>query len=418
MLRSVHVTNAYHHASGGIRTFYEAVLEAAEQDGRWVRLVVPAERDGLEPRGRFTAIVHVAAARSPVFDSRYRLLRPDHYAGRSSTIGRLLTEGRPDVLEVCDKYTLCFLAHLTKAGWYSTAARPTVVGMSCERMDDNVRAFVADRPWAAAAAHAYMRRVYAPAFDAHVANSTYTAEELVRHAGVPHVDVCAMGVDAELFGAARPNATLRALLLTAGGGTTSSLLLLYAGRVSPEKQLSRLVDAVAVLSARPGAPDVRVVVAGDGPDVPALVARAEARVPGRLRVLGNIEDRQRLAAMVASADVFVHPNDREPFGIGPLEAMGAGVPVVVPDAGGVLSYAHAGNAWLAAPNPESFADAILDAARGRHDPRIAGARAAAREHAWPIVARRYFAALDRAHARRLQGAVRAPAPVPVAVPRP
>lgn len=414
MLRTIHVTNAYHDTSGGVRTFYHAVLEAAEQDGRWMRLVVPGERDGVEPLGRDTAIVRIAAARSPVFDRRYRLIRPDHYVGRSSILGRMIAGERPDVLEVSDKYTLCLLAHLTRAGWYSSGDRPTVVGMSSERMDDNVRAFVARGRAAERAAHAYMRKVYAPAFDAHLANSSYTADELTRHAGVREVDVCAMGVDADLFAAAAPNPGLRAVLLAAAGGAVSSVLLLYAGRVSPEKQLFRLVDAVACLVARPGAPDVRLVVAGDGPETSALVARAEARIPGRLRLLGNVPDRRRLASLVASADVFVHPNDREPFGIGPLEAMATGVPVVVPRAGGVLSYAHAGNAWLASPTPDGFADAIAQAITGRDDVRVVRARETARAHAWPVVARRYLEALDRAHARRVSRPAVAPGAVAAA----
>lgn len=414
MLRTVHVTNAYHETSGGVRTFYHAVLAAAEHEGRWMRLVVPGESDRVEALGRFTAIVHVAAARSPFFDRRYRLLRPDHYVRRSSVIGRLIADERPDVLEVCDKYTLCFLAHLTKAGWYSTGDRPTVVGMSCERMDDNVRAFVA-RGWPAErAAHAYMRKVYATAFDAHLANSSYTADELTRHAGVRDVDVCAMGVDADLFAAATPNPGLRALVLAAAGGSVSSVLLLYAGRVSPEKQITRLVEAVACLVSRAGAPDIRLLVAGEGPETPALVALAAARIPGRLRLLGNVADRRRLASMIASADVFVHPNDREPFGIGPLEAMATGVPVVVPRAGGVLSYAHAGNAWLAAPTADGFADAIAEAIAGRHDGRLARARETARAYAWPVVARRYLEALDHAHLRRLSRPVTAPTTVAAA----
>ena len=58
-------------------------------------------------------------------------------------------------------------------------------------------------------------------------------------------------------------------------------------------------------------------------------------------------DARALARLYASCDVFVHPNPREPFGIGPLEAMASGVPLVLPAAGGVLSYANADNAWLA-----------------------------------------------------------------------
>ena len=63
----------------------------------------------------------------------------------------------------------------------------------------------------------------------------------------------------------------------------------------------------------------------------------EGPLTGRVWLCGNL-DRETLATFYASADVFVHPNPREPFGIGPLEAMSSGVPVVMPAAGGVLEY--------------------------------------------------------------------------------
>ena len=58
----------------------------------------------------------------------------------------------------------------------------------------------------------------------------------------------------------------------------------------------------------------------------------------------DISTKKLLADYYANADVFVHPNPKEPFGIAPLEAMASGVPTVAPDAGGILSYATDENA--------------------------------------------------------------------------
>ena len=55
---TVHITNAYHPSSGGIRTFYHALLAAAPHHGRHVRLVVPGDRDAVEDVNPFAAHLH------------------------------------------------------------------------------------------------------------------------------------------------------------------------------------------------------------------------------------------------------------------------------------------------------------------------------------------------------------------------
>jgi phosphatidylinositol alpha 1,6-mannosyltransferase len=91
-------------------------------------------------------------------------------------------------------------------------------------------------------------------------------------------------------------------------------------------------------------------------------------------------DKELLADYYASADVFVHPNPREPFGIAPLEAMASGVPVVAPNAGGILSYATDENIWLVEPDGESFAAATREAIENPvlRESKIAAALATAR----------------------------------------
>lgn len=411
-VRTLHLTNAWHPASGGIRTFYAALLDAAAEQERTMRLVVPGAETRVELVNQFAAIHHVEAAPAPSFDRRYRLLRPRHYLTRRSPIAAILASERPDLVEVCDKYTLWPLGRLLRAGHYG--ARPSVVGLSCERMDDNVTAYVSPHPVARRLSRTYLHRVYGPSFDAHLANSAYTADELIQHAGVADVAICPMGVDVDCFGSASPDPSRRHALLVAAGGGPSSVLVLYAGRVSPEKHLDVLVDAVGLLTDRLGGPDIRLVVAGTGPAVGDLVARAADRAPGRVHFLGQVADRRALATLYASADVFAHPNAREPFGIGPLEAMAAGVPVVLARGGGVLSYAHDGNAWLSAAQATPFAEALVAAAaRGRTSSRITAARETARAHAWPVIARRYFATLDRLHTA---GLTRAAGLVPVLAP--
>ncbi len=83
-----------------------------------------------------------------------------------------------------------------------------------------------------------------------------------------------------------------------------------------------------------------LVIAGDGPKADWLIASLQEFASGQFSFLGHITEKEKLADLYANADIFIHPNPREPFGIAPLEAMSSGTPVVVPNSGGVLSYAN------------------------------------------------------------------------------
>lgn len=409
---SVHLTNAWHASSGGIRTFYSALLDGAARQGRRVALVVPGERTETRALGPHGCIYTLAAPPAPAFDRRYRTIYPHRYlpfVGRD--LARILIREQPDLVEICDKYALPYLAALLRKRLLPGVARPPVlVGLSCERFDDNMAAYLTASPIARAFTRWYIRHIYGPPFDVHVANSAYTAEELrgaLHDRAADFIRLQPMGVDTHAFGPERrtPDARrrLRALLGVGGDG----VVLFYAGRVSPEKNLDLLIDALRALVGIDPRRSYGLVIAGDGPRAAALRALSAGSLRGRLALCGNL-DREALAAAYASADVFVHPNPREPFGIGPLEAMASGTPVVLPDSGGVLEYASVDNAWLAPPTPAAFAAAIVAAAAG--DPaRVAAARATAKTFAWEPTTARYFALQDELVSRaRLRAAPAGP----------
>lgn len=406
-IKTLHLTNAYHPTSGGIRTFYRALLTRANVERRHMRLVVPGEVDGVEQVGDYGRIYFIAAPPAPAFDRRYRLILPPAYLRTSTRLREILAEERADLVEICDKYSLFYLAALLRKGLLRDVPRPVLVGLSCERMDDNVGAYLGGGRIRNALTRPYIRHLYGPPFDVHVANSDYTADELRRSLwdrATDFIRVCPMGVDSTAFGPAHRDPRLRQRLLEQAGGSRNSVLLVYAGRVSPEKNPRLLVDALERLM-RPSRygqhdRDYRLVVAGDGPSLASLRREAEQFVPGRVHWLGAIQDRAELAKVYASADVFVHPNPREPFGIGPLEAMASRVPVVLPSAGGVLSYATTQNAWLAAPDAHSFALAIRSAVASPDPERIAAAFHTARSLDWTHVSARYFKLYDDIHRRQ------------------
>jgi len=397
-IKTLHITNAYHQTSGGIKAFYRALLEAANHRGRLMRLVVPGERTEIEEVGSCRRLYHIASPRAFLFDSRYRLLTPRAYLPffRGELL-LILRDERPDLIEVCDKYSVSWLAGLLRRGWIDGFGRPALVGMSCERMDDNVGAFLgwsrAGKLWS----QFYLGHLYLPLFDYHIANSSYTAAELRDAMVARHqrpIYVRPMGAEVDDFAAAHRSEQSRQKLIARAGGDERTKLLLYAGRVSPEKNISLLIEMIERLE-----DDFRLMVAGDGPLIGWLANEAPVRAPGRIHLLGHVGDRASLIDLYANCDAFIHPNPREPFGIAPLEAMGAGLPLVAPNAGGVLSYADETNAWLTEPNGESFAAAaraVFNDPATRKD-RLARARWTAQQYRWSAVAGGFFQLYDELH---------------------
>jgi L-malate glycosyltransferase len=103
--------------------------------------------------------------------------------------------------------------------------------------------------------------------------------------------------------------------------------------ISNFRPVKRVVDVVRIFArVRKEVPSVLVMV-GDGPD--RASAEEEARALGVERdvhFLGRID---AVAPLLASADLFLLPSDRESFGLSALEAIACGVPALGYDVGGL-----------------------------------------------------------------------------------
>jgi len=100
----------------------------------------------------------------------------------------------------------------------------------------------------------------------------------------------------------------------------------------------------AVAAAREGGADVGLAVCGDGSQRADLERLAdELGVGEHVSFLGMRDDVPRV---LAACDAFCHGAPFEPFGIVCVEAMATGLPVVVPDAGGMMEAVDDGETGL------------------------------------------------------------------------
>ncbi len=376
-IKSVHLTNYYHKNSGGISTSYNNLLAAAQRHQRYISLIVPGEKEEIEIVNDFAKIYYIPAKQSPIFDKRYRMIMPWQYMLNDSLIRQIMLAEKPDMVEVTDKYTISMMGAMIRLNKFKQIGRPMLVHFSCERMDDNISSFLTKRKigkW-------FSRRVIGdyvfPSFDYHIANSAYTAAEfhesieknfllnpawrLFKSSTAPvkeRIFVCPRGVNLEQFSHTKRDSEFKKLIRTENNLPDDAIILLYAGRISPEKNIELLPEFMKILAADKSR-DYRLLIAGAGPQSEFLQKETDNNFPNKIIQLGHL-DKDKLAKLYANCDIFVHPNPREPFGIAPLEAMASGVPVVAPNAGGILSYATDENIWLVEPKPQHFARAIRD----------------------------------------------------------
>lgn len=391
MLKTLHLTNSWHETSGGIATFYRALIEAANKRAHTIRLVVPGDHDWVEEVSDFSRIYHLSSPRAP-FNSHYRTVYPTQFLFAGSKVQEILAAERPELVEICDKYTLNYLGALLRRRLLRALDfRPVVVGLSCERMDDNFRTYLGPVPLSKALCAAYMKWLYFPFFDHHIAISSYTAEELRAasqgHLVPRHIWIRPLGVDLGVLSPARRSPDARRQMQQDFHCGDDSVFLLYVGRLAPEKNLPLLFDLMVRLTRR-AKRDYRLLVVGDGIERHRWELYCQKCLPGRASFLGHVKDPGALANLLANADVFIHPNPREPFGIAPLEAMASGLPLVAPNTGGVASYANPRNAWITPPDVDSFASTVESVLANQQErmTKVQNALQAVEEYRWEKVA--------------------------------
>lgn len=131
--------------------------------------------------------------------------------------------------------------------------------------------------------------------------------------------------------------------------------VIVVSRTDPIKRVDLLLDA---LERSPQLGKLSIRVCGSGWDLDKLRDRAQAYHPN-VSFLGFTDD---VPTELAAADLLVHLCPVEPFGIAILEAMAAGLPVLVPDTGGASTLVEEGVSGFRfrAEDADDLAKRLLD----------------------------------------------------------
>lgn len=366
-VRIIQLANFYGPRSGGLKTALHHLGAGYVAHGHEVELIVPGPERSEETLSSGVTRITLPAVAIPGTGG-YRAADPRRVAD-------VLDGLRPDAIEVSDRLTL--------RGFGRWAARRDVASImvSHERLD-RLLGQVLPRGAARRFADVANRRTAAD-YDVVVCTTDFAREEFAR-IGATNVRQVPLGVDLDLFTPGRHDLALRSHL-----AENSRPLLVHCGRLSVEKRVDRSIDAVAALEQQ-GLP-VRLVIVGDGPRRESLQRRARG-LP--VQFTGFIGNRERLATLLATADVSLAPGPHETFGLAALEALAAGTPVVASRSSALADIVTAECGAVADDNGLSFAEAVNDVLTMPLVGRRRAARSRAEQFGWPASVAGMLAALS------------------------
>jgi len=368
------VTETYFPQVNGVsRTLGELVRHLTDR-GDLVQLIHP---DYGEPASR--ADVHlVRAVNIPFYKELYLPLPP------FGPVRRAIDAFRPDVVHIATEATLglTVLRHVRRRKLVTVSSFHT-------NFDQYSRHYRIG--WANGTIWRYLRWFHNRTSETYV--PSLTTIKGLETLGFQRLVLWPRGVDSTLF---RPDRPGRRQVRQALGWGPDDLVISYVSRIAPEKNVSYLADALAIVAAR--RPDVRILFVGDGPTRSDL----EQRI-GAIARFAGYRMGEELADYYSAGDLFAFTALTETFGNVVLEAMASGMPVAALRAGGVGDTVQPGKTGLLVEPtepPARFAEAILAmiAEPARLQAMSAAARAYAISQSWDTIMgelrQRYQLAID------------------------
>src|ERR1039457_1484991 len=197
-----------------------------------------------------------------------------------------------------------------------------------------LRAWKAEQLGSGYAMSSWMERTAILDADAIIAVSQGTKADILR--AYPDVEPDRIHVIYNGIDLAEYQKTSETKALTDYGVDPSIPYVLFVGRITRQKGVTHLVDAISYLP-----PETQVVLCAGAPDTPEIAAELRKKVEDarqnhpRIVWIEKMVTKQETIQLYSNARVFCCPSVYEPFGIINLEAMACRAPVVASSTGGI-----------------------------------------------------------------------------------
>ena len=303
-MRIVHIANFYGPSSGGIKTTLHELGRGYLKYGHEFIYIVPGPRY-IKEQTPFGLKISLPSFTLPA-SGGYQIIRSN------KQLLNLLEFLNPDRIEVSDRFTLL------KVGRWAKQHKVASLVFSHETLNGLVKKYAPLIPVSIRNRFVnWHNRKLAASFDTVIATTDFAAAEFVR-IKTTNLRKIALGVDLQGFNPENRDHKLRKELLKG-----AEYLLVHCGRMSPEKEPARSVQAVSEL-VKAGV-NVRLIIVGGGP-LWNKIRKQSLGLP--IEMLGYVASREKVASYLAAADIAIAPGPLETFCLSALESLASGTPVV------------------------------------------------------------------------------------------
>jgi glycosyltransferase involved in cell wall biosynthesis len=189
-----------------------------------------------------------------------------------------------------------------------------------------------------------------------VVTSGFVAKELIKYnyrKTSGEIDIVPLGISADFKPAAEFDSHL--LKQVKEKFNLPDSFILFVGRLNARKNIESLLKAIPLLSDK----NIKVVIVGgaDGKAIHLEKILSDHQLENRVVMTGVVNSTE-LPAIYAMAKLFCFPSFAEGFGLPPLEAMAAGVPVVVSGSTSFPEICGDAPVYIDSNNPADIARAL------------------------------------------------------------
>jgi len=169
-------------------------------------------------------------------------------------------------------------------------------------------------------------------------------------------------------------------------------VLINIGRIAPEKNLGLLLESFALMLRRTTEP-LKLMIVGDGPELPALKQLAGQLGIAEQVVFTGMVEPSKVPDYLAAADLFVMTSKSEVKPLSQLEALAAGLPIIAVAAPGANdTIIHGENGYLVQDDLEVISRTVCEllADVERLSRFRKAARQSAERYSYPRIAAEYL----------------------------